>query len=225
MEVVQIDKKTAQDFFKEYEHLGNCGLGVWHFGCYDHGLLVSVVSFGTACFNPNRSKIGKYAFEHNMRVIQLNRGGTRYDAPRNTASAAVALALKKVRELFGDTIIVAYSDTKWNEIGTIYQSTNFMYFGLTEPKGQSNYIINGRTLSGWTVRKKYGTRDMNKLSSRFDNVVRVPITPKHLYVYVNSSALNKRRAVEFFEDYIKPYPSRKELGVGSMLKIRERNNS
>lgn len=223
MEVLQIKKKTAQDFFNEYEHLGNCGLGVWHFGCYEDGVLVSVVSFGTACFNPKHSKIGKYAFEHNMRVVQLNRGGTRYDAPKNTASSAVALSLKKVRELFGDTVIVAYSDTKWNEIGTIYQSTNFMYFGLTQPKGQSNYIIDGKRLSGWTVRKKYGTRDMKKLSLMFDNVVREPLTKKHLYVYVNSSAFNKRRAYEFFKEYIKPYPSRKELGVDSMLKIRKNN--
>lgn len=222
MEVIQINKKTAHDFFKEFEHLGNCGLGVWHFGCYENDVLLSVVSFGTACFNPNRSKIGKYATANNMKVIQLNRGGTRYDAPTNTASKAVALALKRVREIFGDTIIVAYSDTNWNEIGTIYQSTNFMYLGLTDPKGQSNYIINGRRISGWTIRKKYGTRDMKKLSLLFDDIIREPLTKKHMYMYVNASSFKKRKALKFFKDDIKPYPSRKELCVDSMLKIRNK---
>jgi len=223
MEIVRINKKTAQNFFNKYEHLGNCGLGVWHFGCYENNVLVSVVSFGTACFNPNRSKIGKYAFDHKMKVIQLNRGGTRYDAPRNTASCAVSLALKSIRNLFGDSIIVAYSDTTWSEIGTIYQAVNFLYFGLTEPKGQSNYIINGKKLSAWTVRKKYGTRDMKKLSLMFDDITRVPLNKKHLYIYVNSSAKNKKQAIEFFKDYIKPYPSREKLGVDSMIKLRRIN--
>lgn len=72
------------------------GLGVRRFEGYDNGLFVFVVSFVTACFNPNYSKIGKYAFEHDTRVIQLNRGRTRYDAPKNTDSSVVAVSLKKL---------------------------------------------------------------------------------------------------------------------------------
>ncbi len=220
MEIHQINKHQAQEFFVEFEHLGNCGLGVWHFGCYENDTLLSVVSFGTACFNPKHSKIGQYALDNNMKIIQLNRGGTRYDAPKNTASQAVALSLKKIREIFGDTIIIAYSDTNWNEIGTIYQSTNFVYLGMTDPKGQSNYIINGKRMSGWTVRKKYGTRDMKKLSRLCDNIVREPLTKKHMYVFINSGKLKRKKALNYFASEIKPYPSRKELCVESMLLIR-----
>lgn len=221
MNIKQISKKEAEEFFRRYEHLGNCGLGVWHFGCFQGEKLMAVISFGSACFNPNRSKIGQYAAANNMKIIQLNRGGTRYDAPKNVPSQAVSLALKKVRDIFGDTVIVAYSDTRWNEIGTIYQSTNFMYLGLTDPKGQSNYIIDGKRMSGWTVRKKYGTRDMDKLANLASSVVRVPLTRKHMYVFINSSSLRKRRALQYFCDTIRPYPKRADLCVDSMLKIRK----
>lgn len=222
MEIRRISKKQAEDFFHEFEHLGNCGLGVWHFGCYSDNVLMAVVSFGSVCFDPNHSKLGKYAKDNDMKIIQLNRGGTRYDAPPNLPSQSVSLALNEVRRMFGNTIIIAYSDTDWNEIGTIYQSTNFIYLGLTDPKGQSNYIIDGKRMSGWTVRKKYGTRDMKRLTTLANDVVRIPLTKKHMYVFINASPLKKKMALKYFRDSIKTYPKRKELCVGSMLEIRKR---
>ena len=222
MEIRRISKKQAEDFFHEFEHLGNCGLGVWHFGCYSDKVLMAVVSFGSVCFDPNHSKLGKYAKDNDMKIIQLNRGGTRYDAPPNVPSQSVSLALKEVRKMFGNTIIVAYSDTDWNEIGTIYQSTNFIYLGLTDPKGQSNYIIDGKRMSGWTVRKKYGTRDMKRLTALVNDVVRIPLTKKHMYVFINARPLKKKMTLKYFRDSVKPYPKRKELCVGSMLEIRKR---
>lgn len=144
----RIDKSTAQNFFQQYEHLGNCGLGVWHYGVFKDFELISVISFGSVCFNPNRSSIGLIADKYNLRVIQLTRGGTKFGQPKNTPSMAVSMALKQIKSDLGDLIVIAYSDVKWNEVGTIYQALNFYYLGMTNPKGQSNYVINGSLISG-----------------------------------------------------------------------------
>jgi len=50
-------------------------------------------------------------------------------------------------------VVVAYADVLYSEVGTIYQASNAIYTGLTNPKGQANYLINGKLLSGWIVRK------------------------------------------------------------------------
>lgn len=221
MEIREINKKEAESFFARYEHLGNCGLGVWHYGLLNNEAIMSVVSFGATNFDPNRSKLGALAQQHDLRVIQLTRGGTAFDAPKNIPSYTISLALKEVQKRFGDNIVVAYSDTKWNEIGTIYQASNFLYLGLTYPKGQSNYQIDGRLYSGWTIRKKYGTRDMKKLVEITDAVTRIPLTQKHIYIYLNMPKRKKRIILRELQNDLNPFPKREYLNVGSMLEIRK----
>lgn len=220
MGLERISKNTALAFYREYEHLGNCGLGVWHFGLYNNDSLISVVSFGTVNFNPKRSKFALIVQNYNLRIIQLTRGGTRFDAPKGTPSRTISLALQEIKKDLGCALIVAYSDTKWNEIGTIYQASNFLYLGLTNPKGQANYIVGGKFLSGWSVRKKFGTRDLKKLRLIAGDVIRIPLTPKHMYVYPNANKVLNSKIKKDLAALSKPYPKRKDLNVGSMLKIR-----
>ncbi|MCL1857692.1 MAG: hypothetical protein FWF92_00460 [Oscillospiraceae bacterium] len=216
--IVSINKTEAEVFYKKYEHLGNCGLGVWHYGYYVDGVLLSVVSFGTANFNPKRSFIGKIAAAHNVKIIQLTRGGTLYDAPSNTPSKVIALVLKAIMKRFGNTIIIAYSDTKFYEVGTIYQASNFLYLGCTNPKNQSNYIVNGKQYTGWTIRKKYGTRNMSTLVNELElNIKKITLSEKHQYVYINTSPLIKKSIKNCLNYKIKAYPKRDVLQIGSML--------
>jgi len=217
----RISKCTAHNFYKNYEHLGNCGLGVWHYGLYNDDKLISVVSYGTANYNTNRSNLSIVAKMHNLKTIQLTRGGTMFDAPKNIPSMIIKMSLKCLRKEFGDSIIIAYSDTYWNEIGTIYQASNFLYLGHTNPKGQSNYIINGHKMTGWTVRKKYGTRDIAYLKTVAASVIRIPLTPKHKYLYINSSRTVKKYITKEISPTIKGYPKRSDYNVGSMNEIRK----
>ena len=219
MEIQLIKKKEALDFFAKYEHLGNCGLGVWHYGMFNEGQLMSVVSFGSTSFNPQRSSIAMIASKYKVKIIQLTRGGTRFDAPKNTASKAVSLAIKEIKKRFGNTIIVAYSDTRWNEIGTIYQATNFLYMGQTVPKGQANYVINGHKMSGWTVRKKYHTRSMEELKKIDEHVQRILLTPKHMYLYINTSKHIKQKIFSELQTLTMTYPKRSDFDIGSMMDI------
>lgn len=223
MIIKEIKKNEAENFFKQYEHLGNCGLGVWHYGLYDDDALLSVVSFGPTNFNPNRCFLGKISEKYSVKIIQLTRGGTKFDADTNIPSFIIKRAMNEIKCKFGDCIIVAYSDTKWNEVGTIYQASNFLYCGLTEPKGQSNYMINGKKYSGWTVRKIFGTRDMKKLLETNKTVERIPLTKKHMYLYVKAPKMKKRlimKALKQKYDFENlKYPNRIDLEVGSMNEI------
>lgn len=222
MYLKEVNKKTAEDFFAKYEHLGNCGLGVWHYALYDdNDKIISVVSFGATNFNSNRSFLGNVSKKYNVRIIQLTRGGTRFDAPKNIPSQILKKSMAIIKERFGDVIFVAYSDTKWNEIGTIYQASNFYYLGLTNPKGQSNYIIDNKIISGWDIRKKYGTRDMNILSEKIKGIQRVQLTKKHLYVFVKTSKKKKRKIIAELNERIQKYPKREEYSVGSMKEIHD----
>jgi len=204
----KVDRRTADKFFAEFEILGDVGLGVWHWGLYYQSRLISVVTFGTSCFGGKRGWIGAIAKSNGVDVVQLCRGGTLPDAPKGTPSRAISLACRALREARGPFIAVAYSDESLGEIGTIYQACGALYSGMTNPKGQANYRINGRMRSAWSVRKEYGTRDRQSLAKVDPEVEVILLKPKHRYMLVVASRLARKKIIAEASQHGRPYPKR-----------------
>lgn len=206
----------ASRFMECYEHLGNVGLGVWHLGMELDGELTSVLSFGVPCFASGRGALGAIAAERNLKLLQLCRGGTSDRAPRNAASHAIAMALRLMRERHGNSLVVAYADPRCGEMGTIYQACNAVHTGWTRPKGQAEYILDGRRMSGWVVRKRYGTRDREKLRALGLDVEVLLLPPKLRYVMVAASPLCRLKVLQDLEALRVPYPKRDAEGIPNM---------
>lgn len=214
-----LGRSEAVSFMQRYEHLGNVGLGVWHLGMVLDDDVVSVLSFGVPCFATNRGVLGLLAAERNLKLVQLCRGGTRSHAPHNAASRAIALGLRSIRERCGDSLVVAYADPRFGELGTIYQACNAVHTGWTDPKGQAEYIVDGRRMNAWAVRKRYGTRSRNKLATLGLDVQVLLLPPKLRYVMVAAGPRLRRSVLRDLESLKVPYPKRDAEGVPSMKKI------
>jgi hypothetical protein len=210
------DIRNAEAFFDTYEHLGNCGLGVWHWGAVENSRVIGVVSFGTTCFARSRGLLSMVANQFGLAIYQICRGGTIHTTPVNTPSRILSCAMRELRRDRGDCLIVAYSDRAYNEVGTIYQACNGLYIGQTEPKNQSNYVINGRTMSGWLVRKKYGTRAMEELRKIDPHVLKMPLTRKYRYVFIQASRRVKGKVVKMLAPFVSPYPRRESENIQAM---------
>jgi hypothetical protein len=116
-----------------------------------------------------------------------------------------------MREHQGPFLAVAYADETLGEIGTIYQAAGAIYTGTTDPKGQADYIVNGRKRSAWQVRKRYGTRDRKALK-RIDPAVTVmPLRPKHRYLFIGAEGSKRRTILSSVQAYSRPYPKRSGL--------------
>ena len=87
---------------------------------------------------------------------------------------------------------------------------------MTDPKGQSDYVINGQLMSGWKVRRRYKTRGLSKLKLIDSNVVRIPLKPKYRDVYPAVRDIIRPRVVADFASVTMPYPKREEEGVAPM---------
>src|SRR3954464_5924950 len=144
--------KEANNFLARFEILGNVGMGVWHWGLLHEQKLISVITFGTTCFGGKRGWISDIANDSGVRVLQLCRGGTIPGVPKGVPSRAISLACKAMRDRLGPFIATAYADEALGEIGTIYQASGALYTGVTAPKGQANYLINGKIRTAWEVR-------------------------------------------------------------------------
>lgn len=212
----RISHSEAAKFFKQYEHLGNCGLGVWHWGSFLGEQLIAVVSFGTTCFARTRGQLAAIANRFGLGLYQISRGGTVKNAPRNTPSRVVSAALSQLQRERGDCLVIAYADRNYNEVGTIYQACNGYYLGQTSPKDQSNYVIDGRVMSGWVVRKKFGTRDINKLRRMAHSIVKLPLTQKYRYAFVQANRTTRIRVLQELTPLVRPYPNRHTENIAAM---------
>ncbi|SEP38355.1 hypothetical protein SAMN05216316_2703 [Nitrosovibrio sp. Nv6] len=212
--IARIPRIDADDFLARFEILGNVGLGVWHWGLHDGDDLISVITFGTTCFGGKRGWIAKVAITNGVRVLQLCRGGTLPDITKGVPSRAISLACKAMRQVYGPFIAVAYADEALGEIGTIYQASGALYTGMTKPKGQANYLIDGKLKSAWQVRRIFGTRDRKCLAKIDPNIKVILLKPKHRYLFVCAHKEVKKRIMNALAEYIRPYPKRHLTSLG-----------
>jgi hypothetical protein len=178
--------------------------------------LACVLSFGVPCFSIHRGVLGELAKRHKIKVLQLCRGGTADWAPKNTPSKAISLTLEVIERELGSSLVVAYADPLFAEVGTIYQACNAIHTGWTDPKGQANYILNGRHMSGWVVRKRYGTRNRRLLRKIDPHLIIQPLQPKIRYILLAVSAPRKARLLKDLRELHRPYPKRAKLEIPSM---------
>jgi hypothetical protein len=214
--LLELSTNTANKYVAKYEHLGNVGLGVWHWGLFIDGILASMISFGAPCFAVCRSFLGDVSQRCGAKVVQLCRGATIPWAPKNTPSRTICLGLRAISKKIGPAFVVAYADPYFHEVGTIYQASNAIYIGETNPKGQADYTINGETISGWVVRKRYGTRCRTKLKQIDANMRVLPLEKKFRYILLAGSWKFRKEARRLLEPYKVPYPKRAALGVPDM---------
>jgi len=134
--VLPIDFKTAQDFILEYEWLGTMGTTKFSYGLYTkEGDLFAVYCFGVTAGTKVFSQ--PFGEEHKHEGIVLVRGACAPFAHEHASSYGIGQVMPLVREK-GYKFVIAYSDLESGEIGTVYQSTNWMYFGMTSA---INYLV------------------------------------------------------------------------------------
>lgn len=219
MKIARTTRKIATDFYSKYEHLGNVGQGVWHYALINNcDEVLGVESFGHLGFRPSQSAIFRDLMQGfpTLGFYQLCRGACVSSRRHCFSSYALARAIRQFRMDIGPCVIVAYADESFCEIGTIYQACNALYLGLTNPKGQSNYSIRGTVYSAWSVRRRYGTRNIERLRKIEPTVRRITLQPKHRYAIIATPRGVKRRLSRELAPYCLPYPKRENRGIPHM---------
>jgi hypothetical protein len=124
--VREITRAEALPIILDYEWLGTMGTTEFSFGLFFGEYLAGVACFGrTAGSNVTASICGK---EYASHAITLSRGACVHWAHPHSAT----FLINKACDLMvakGYNIFVAYSDVEADEIGTVYQASNWFYVG------------------------------------------------------------------------------------------------
>lgn len=101
------------------------------------GELVGVCGFATPISENVRKSIWKddYAEEMKNYTTELHRLVTLDDSPHNTETWLISRALKGLKKYKPKyKAVISFADTTEDHVGTIYQASNFYYYGMTEPE-------------------------------------------------------------------------------------------
>lgn len=170
---------------------------MYAFGLYEDTTLVGVITYGIPA-SPSLC-MGICGKQYSEKVLELNRICLEGNK-KNQASFLVANSIKLLPK---PTIVVSYADTAQGHIGYVYQSTNFIYTGLSANrvdwtiKGQehkhSKTISDGMTLQ--QMKEEHG-----------DDFYYVERSRKHRYIYFHGNKTDKKILLKNLNYQIEPYP-------------------
>jgi group I intron endonuclease len=229
-----IDKKTATNIILEYEWLHSMPFAnKYFFGIYfkisESEYLGGVLVFGNE-YSENTGNWDKY--EYRNKLLLLSRGVCLWWTPKNTASYFISRALKWIKTNTQYRIITATVDPAAGEIGTIYQSLNWVYVGLMSGNYHGNkmatrfgVMINGKLRFSRWIRNKIGTMKREEVLKHYPDAIFVPQYRKQRYFYFIGNKSEIKKNHKAIEHLILPYPKRNNEISGIIYLIKNKINN
>lgn len=198
MKVLPIKPEETYPWLLEKHYAKRIPQIMYSFGLYnDSNSLIGIVTYGIPA-SPALC-MGICGKEYSQIVLELNR----LCLLNNTKNESSFLVANSIKQLPKPTIVVSYADTEQGHVGYVYQSTNFIYTGLSENrvdwavKGlehkHSKTLSDGMTLD--KIKEKYKDDFYYKERSR-----------KHRYIYFHGSKTDKKVLRAKLNYDVLPYP-------------------
>ena len=133
-------------------------------------------------------------------------------AGKNMESYCIGQSIKYIKENYPHIkCLIAFSDPEQGHIGTIYQSTNWLYCGITDKVGGYQFYIDGEWQHPRNTVLNYGTRKTEEIKKLFPGVKMRRTPRKYRYIYL--LAKNKKERKELMSNLkykVLPYPKDKD---------------
>lgn len=120
----------------------------------------------------------------------------------NSESRVLAVAVRALRKHSNVKFLVTYADPSHKHVGTIYQATNWLYIGLTEPEELFD-LGDGKARHTRSLGVTLGTRSKRYFESKDIRFKTILQQPKHRYIYFLDPTYTSRLKPHFL-----PYPKR-----------------
>ncbi len=159
----------------------------------------------------NRFGVGdKFGLLDFVGGFEITRVACAVDAPRNTASCAIA-TLCRALGAEGIEWLFSYADSAQGHHGGIYQAVGATYVG-TDAKQWVNFALDGERVAKRKVSGMFGhtrwpeVRDLAAAKGRL--LERVSWAPKHTYILVCAPSRRRKEIVQVLSARALPYPKR-----------------
>ncbi len=213
-QVTQIPRQHALDWIKNIHYAKRQPTISYAFGLWkqddnsNNQRLTGVVTYGS----PNASSLRKMCTDkYYDYVIELNRHILIENEP-NDASTLIGRSLKM---LPAPKVVVSYADMGMNHNGYIYQATNFLYTGISDP-GMQYTLKSDPTVHNTTLFDSVHRDRKNKLPKGMktklvkekygDDLIKVEGSKKHRYIFFVGNKKQKKDMLKNLQYEILSYP-------------------
>lgn len=206
--IKEVDKKVAQDLQIKEHYLHRRASCSYAYGLYNRkdNDLVGVILYGKPASNFVCK--GICGDDEKQNVIELTRLWIRDTTPKNAESFLIGNTIK----LIPNEIIVSYSEIQQGHIGIVYQSTNWIYTGLTHTQIDwvlKNDITKKHNRHYWE--KFGGINEAKKVLG--DEMVAIKRPQKHRYIYFNTNKKRRRELLSKLKYEILKYPKTININI------------
>ena len=157
---------------------------------------LGVITYGTPSSAPLRRGIA--GDEHANNVIELTRLWIDDAVPKNGESFLIGNTVRRVDK----EIVVSFADASQGHLGYVYQSTNWLYTGLSAKR--TDWTVEGIEKHGQTWADKYTADEMRE---QFGEAFTIePRARKHRYVFLNCNRRRRHELLEALRYPVQPYP-------------------
>lgn len=187
--VREITPRVGNALIRKYHYSGKVvSNSKLHLGVYykDMDDLAGVLSFGYP-MNPKKTPgnlVDGATFED---MFELNRMAMTDEAPKFSESQAIGLSIRWLKRFRKDIKwLLSYSDGKEGNVGTIYQATNWDYYGYNV--SNSFLDLDGTIMHNVTSWHRHregrtcGRTEREILCATYDNVSRI-YSKQHIYIF------------------------------------------
>lgn len=185
----EVSATEASEIIRKYHYSGkvvpNSKL---HLGVFDRtsDKIAGVLSFGYP-MNPRKTPAKLVKGGHAAEMYELSRMAMTDDAPKFSESQAIGLAIKWIKRFQPEIRwLLSFSDGKEGNVGTIYQATNWEYYGYNV--SNSFYDLDGEIVHRVTSWHRHregrtcGRTEREILCDIYDNVS-VIYAKQHIYIF------------------------------------------
>ena len=209
--VKEIDFNTARAVINKYEWLGCMPVCVRHcYGLYfphksDDSWLLGGVTVFSQEYAENTGVWDKYGFTG--KIILLARGVNLHFCPKNANSHLIMESIKMLPPQY--EVVTCTVDALAGEVGTIYQSCNFVYVGvMRKGKERTGCVINGKLYGSRALRQKFGTQKKEAVLERCPDAKFIKQKAKGRYFYFRGDKRTRREAYKSIKHLVTEYPKR-----------------
>jgi len=217
-EVRQISNKWCKSWLLYRHYAKTIPLITFAYGLFSLDQeIMGVCTFGsTPCRKFNN---GGEIFDNKLEIntLELNRLCVAEGLPKNSSSFFVAKCLSLLPK---PVCILSYADAGVGHVGYIYQATNWIYTGLSEPQDYYVNIITGKRIHPRSVFNSYGTRNKDKIPEYIQRFKEED--SKHRYFKFLGSKKQIKDMLSKLKYSILPYPKGETKRHNEDVKIKTR---
>lgn len=202
----QVSPVTAQRWFGQYHYSHTIGRTSLPIGVFA-GDMLALVGMGNGNVAGLSQKFNLSAHPGDWEIARV---AVHPDAPRNTASQAIAAALRFYHLLTGHEWVYSYADTGQGHHGGIYQALNAVYVGLISTTPLT--LIDGVPHHSRVIWDMFGTNRAKEVEAacrvQGRSFAMEPGTPKHCYILPIGGRVSRRAIRAILAPSAQAYPKR-----------------